>query len=79
MTVPASGPLSAGDSGAEVKTLQQALKQLGFYDAAVDGDFGQGTTDAVIAFQTANNLKPDGIVGQETATAINDALTASAG
>ena len=43
VTVPASGPLSAGDSGAEVKTLQQALKQLGLYDAAVDGDFGQGT------------------------------------
>lgn len=79
VTVPASGPLSAGDSGAAVKTLQQALKQLGLYDAAVDGDFGQGTTDAVIAFQTAHNLKPDGIVGEETATAINDALTASTG
>jgi peptidoglycan hydrolase-like protein with peptidoglycan-binding domain len=49
------------------------------YKGAVDGDFGQGTTDAVIAFQNAHNLKPDGIVGQETATAINDALAASGG
>ncbi|HSS74353.1 MAG TPA: peptidoglycan-binding domain-containing protein [Gaiellaceae bacterium] len=79
VTVPASGPLSAGDSGPEVKTLQQALKQLGLYDAAVDGDFGQGTKDAVVAFQNAHNLTPDGIVGQETADAINQALAQSVG
>jgi hypothetical protein len=79
VTVPASGPISAGDSGPAVETLQQALKQLGLYKGAVDGDFGQGTTDAVIAFQNAHNLKPDGIVGLETATAINDALAASGG
>jgi hypothetical protein len=79
VTVPEAGHLSAGDSGPAVETLQQALKQLGVYDAAVDGDFGQGTTDAVIAFQTAHNLTADGIVGRETADAINQALTQSVG
>jgi peptidoglycan hydrolase-like protein with peptidoglycan-binding domain len=79
VTVPASGHLSAGDSGPAVETLQQALKQLGLYDGAVDGDFGQGTSDAVVAFQNAHNLTPDGIVGQATADAINQALAQSVG
>jgi len=79
VTVPASGPLSAGDSGPAVETLQQALKQLGLYNGAVDGDFGQGTSDAVVAFQNAHNLTPDGIVGQATADAINQALAQSVG
>jgi peptidoglycan hydrolase-like protein with peptidoglycan-binding domain len=79
VTVPASGHLSAGDSGPAVETLQQALKQLGLYSGAVDGDFGQGTSDAVVAFQNAHNLTPDGIVGQATADAINQALAQSVG
>jgi hypothetical protein len=79
VTVPASGHLSAGDSGPAVETLQQALKQLGLYNGAVDGDFGQGTSDAVVAFQNAHNLTPDGIVGQATADAINQALAQSVG
>ena len=44
-----------------------------------DGKFGQKTQDAVTAFQTAHNLKPDGIVGGDTAQAINDAVASSAG
>ena len=79
VTIPAGGNLSAGDSGSAVETLQQALKQLGLYDGAVDGDFGQGTSDAVVAFQNAHNLTPDGIVGQATADAINQALAQSVG
>lgn len=79
VTIPEGGHLSAGDSGAQVETLQQALKQLGLYDGKVDGDFGQGTQDAVIAFQNAHNLTADGIVGQETAAAINQALSQSVG
>ena len=79
VTIPSGGHLSAGDSGSEVETLQQALKQLGFYKGKVDGKFGQGTQDAVVAFQNAHNLTADGIVGQETANAINQALSQSAG
>ena len=33
----------------------------------------------MIAFQTAHNLTPDGIVGQQTADAINQALAQSVG
>jgi Putative peptidoglycan binding domain len=79
VTIPEGGNLSAGDSGTQVETLQKALAQLGHYDGKVDGDFGTGTQDAVIAFQNAHNLEPDGIVGQQTADAINQALAASSG
>jgi Putative peptidoglycan binding domain len=79
VTVPAGGNLSAGDNGTEVENLQKALAQLGLYDGKVDGDFGTGTQDAVVAFQNAHNLTPDGIVGQQTADAINQALASSSG
>jgi hypothetical protein len=79
VTIPEGGHLAAGDSGSQVETLQKALAQLGLYDGKIDGDFGTGTQDAVIAFQNAHNLKPDGIVGQQTADAINQALASSSG
>ena len=34
--------------------------------AGADGDFGQGTYNAVVAFQKNNQLDPDGIVGEKT-------------
>jgi len=62
-----------------VLTLQKALKELGFDVGTPDGKFGQGTQDAVKAFQTAHGLTPDGIVGQTTADAINQALASGSG
>jgi peptidoglycan hydrolase-like protein with peptidoglycan-binding domain len=79
VTIPAGGNLSAGDSGDQVLTLQKALKQLGLDVGTPDGKFGQKTQDAVKAFQTAHSLTPDGVVGNDTAQAINDALASSAG
>jgi peptidoglycan hydrolase-like protein with peptidoglycan-binding domain len=77
VTIPAGGNLSSGDSGTAVVALQKALKALGFYDGKADGDFGSGTEAAVIAFQTAHNLDQDGIVGTDTAQALNQALAAA--
>jgi Putative peptidoglycan binding domain len=79
VTVPQGGNLSEGDNGTEVENLQKALAQLGLYDGKVDGDFGTGTKDAVVAFQNAHNLTPDGIVGEKTADAINQAVASSSG
>ena len=79
MTIPAGGNLSAGDSGSQVLTLQKALKQLGLDVGTPDGKFGQKTQDAVKAFQIAHNLTPDGVVGTDTAEAINDAVANSSG
>jgi hypothetical protein len=77
VTIPEGGNLSAGDSGDDVVTLQKALTQLGLYDGEADGDFGSGTEAAVVAFQEAHDLKPDGIVGTKTADAINAALASA--
>lgn len=58
--------LEEGHSGALVRALQQALKNQGYFDLAVDGLFGFGTTDAVKAFQRAKGLTVDGKAGQAT-------------
>jgi len=59
--------------GAAVKQLQKKLKALG-YAVNPDGIFGLNTRKAVIAFQEANDIKADGIVGHFTEMALFDAV-----
>jgi hypothetical protein len=54
-----------------VTELQQALSSAGYDPGPADGKFGQRTEAAVIAFQQANGLSADGVVGPETASALN--------
>ncbi|HZH75347.1 MAG TPA: peptidoglycan-binding protein [Archangium sp.] len=62
-----SGPtLKQGQSGAPVSALQNRLNQLGFNVGAADGQFGPKTDAAVKAFQKANGLVADGVVGPRT-------------
>ena len=58
--------LHNGSQGEKVWKLQERLQALGYYTDAVDGQFGQGTRDAVIAFQKKNGLEADGYAGEET-------------
>ncbi len=58
--------LEDGSSGEQVRTLQKRLKDLGYYTGSVDGNYGDGTKAAVIAFQQRNNLKADGKAGPAT-------------
>ena len=58
--------LHNGSQGEKVWKLQERLQALGYYMDAVDGQFGQGTKDAVIAFQKKNGLDADGYAGEET-------------
>jgi hypothetical protein len=69
VVTPAEVLLMLGDRGSDVLLLQRRLNQL---DASVeeDGIFGTGTRAAVIAFQGANGLRPDGVVGQKTRAAL---------
>lgn len=59
-----------GSRGAQVRQVQQKLKQWGYYDGAVDGIFGQETYDAVVFFQRKNGLTADGVAGERTLAAM---------
>lgn len=60
--------LAKGSKGDKVRVLQELLLgrgyDLGTYGA--DGDFGATTHRRVVAFQVANGLAADGIVGENT-------------
>ncbi|GBO53909.1 hypothetical protein APA_1857 [Pseudanabaena sp. lw0831] len=58
--------LRQGSKGNAVAELQQLLQSKGFYSGKIDSDFGAGTTNAVLKFQKANGLVPDGIVGSSS-------------
>ncbi len=58
--------LRQGSKGSAVAELQQLLQSKGFYTGKIDGDFGAGTTNAVLKFQNANGLVPDGLVGSSS-------------
>ena len=65
--------LSYGDQAEILKTYQQKLKELGYYNGAMDGFFGSGLQDAVKAFQNKNSLIADGAIGSMTAEVLMSA------
>lgn len=66
--------LNPGDTGSQVKVLQQALAKLGFDPGTPDGSYGPATKIAVEKFQIAKGLAEDGVVGPATLNAIQKAL-----
>lgn len=65
--------LRNGDKGEDVRALQILLKgnkydlgTSGENHDGIDGDFGGKTEAAVIAYQKAKGLEPDGVVGELT-------------
>lgn len=84
-TLPAGTKLQRGESVGEsdltvstdpelIAELQRALTTAGYDPGTPDGIFGLNTEAAVVAFQQANGLSPDGIVGPETAEALSSAI-----
>ena len=84
-TLPAGTKLQRGESVGEsdltvstdpelIAELQRALTTAGYDPGTPDGIFGVNTEAAVVAFQQANGLSPDGIVGPETAEALSSAV-----
>lgn len=69
--------LRRGSHGALVEQLQTSLQQHGFNPGAKDGQFGPATEAAVMAFQKANDLLADGIVGPVTSAALGIDITAA--
>ncbi|MEN8238723.1 MAG: peptidoglycan-binding protein [Actinomycetota bacterium] len=62
--------LFRGLHGADVRSLQMALVDLGYAVGEIDGRFGPRTEAAVKAFQSDFGLDVDGLVGRATKTAI---------
>ena len=58
--------INSNSRGTDVTRLQQALTTRGFKPQGVDGAFGNNTRAAVMAFQRAQGLSADGIVGPDT-------------
>lgn len=65
--------LRQGNEGYAVVSIQKRLNQLGYYNATVDGIFGELTHTAVVKFQKNASLLIDGIVGQKTYEALQSA------
>ena len=55
-----------GDSGPVVEQIQVGLKNAGYFGGRVDGNYNVLTRQAVLAFQKARGLKPDGVVEEKT-------------
>lgn len=62
--------LKPGDTGAQVRALQRALKALGYPVGTIDAQYGPTTKTAVAAFQHAEGLTADGVFGPKTLNAL---------
>jgi peptidoglycan hydrolase-like protein with peptidoglycan-binding domain len=64
--IPGPTIIGIGDSGDQVRELQARLKQIGWFDADVTGNYGSTTTASVAGFQTKRAIPSTGEVDQRT-------------
>lgn len=62
--------LKLGVSGSDVTAVQRRLQELGLFNQPLTEYYGPATESAVIRFQRARNLTPDGQVGSDTRRAL---------
>ncbi len=65
-TAEADGKLELGEGGDAVAALQGRLVELGYWLGEADGNYGQLTRQAVMAFQKVEGLGRDGVAGPVT-------------
>lgn len=70
--------MRSGDTGYQVSELQEQLKTLGFYEAAVNGAYDAATVAAVKAFQKRNNLTVNGVTDSKVYDALRVILLPTA-
>lgn len=63
-----------GDSGQQVRALQQDLQQLGYFNNTITGTYGPITESAVRGFQQNYGLFASGVADSETLNAISSVL-----
>lgn len=57
-------------TGDDIQSIQQLLKNLGFYKKEVNGVYDKNTYDAIIQFQKSTDLVVDGVLGKATLKAL---------
>lgn len=67
---PPTKTLRRGDKDEEVKSLQQRLKDLGYYTGSVTGTYNAATETAVKDFQKKSQITADGVCGPVTRTVL---------
>ena len=75
-----TGSLAHGAKGVEVFRLQTALKNAGYYNGALDGEYFDSTFTAVWQYQRDHGLLPDGIANSQVLSMldVNSITTAPA-
>jgi hypothetical protein len=58
--------IKSGDFGSDVRDMEIALFDLGYYDGESDGTFGEKLHAAVVKFQQEHEIRPDGVIDQKT-------------
>lgn len=71
-TSSSSVTLKKGSKGTLVQILQQKLRDLGYYNAECDSDFGSKTESALKTYQKYYNLVSDGVYGPLTQKVFNE-------
>ncbi|MBW4693773.1 MAG: peptidoglycan-binding protein [Lyngbya sp. HA4199-MV5] len=69
--------LQVGDRGAAVRTLQDQLRQAGYFQRSSTGIYKSITENAVKRFQKDRGLRVDGIAGPETQRALTGQVSAT--
>lgn len=64
-----------GCTGARVRALQRALREVGCYGGSIDGVFGDLTYEAVKKYQYKVGLHADGMAGTKTIASLNKKAT----
>ncbi|MDX5593714.1 L,D-transpeptidase family protein [Pseudovibrio sp. SPO723] len=75
--VPSGPTLRAGDADSRVETIKQRLAQEGYYTGSLatqDRQYDGDVVEAVKAFQRANGLAADGVVGRNTLAVMNTSI-----
>lgn len=66
MPVAFTKKLKSGSSGSLVKQLQERLKELGYYDGPISGNYLKNTVRAVKKVQTQNGMEATGVTDEDT-------------
>lgn len=69
---PGTVAIDEGESGPQVKLLQQALKNAGFDPGTIDGDYGGSTLRAVWAFKALSDKDQNSVVSPAELAALQD-------